>query len=302
MNTKATANRADIAKVIAANTTLKKGAAEKLIELIESEIIDGLKRKAQVKIKGFGTYYLLRRRSRTIKTIHTKSTRLLLERNELKFRASKSFKNELLGIPNRPKRMSRSAYTRAATATQDKAARGTQIPVEASTTSVPKSPFKFKLPVQPRVDKDQIKKKILERLMKLAGQKEFVKSGLEIDLPTAVNLSKTVEDKIFAALLRQAIKQNYNNIHFTLRENPKLEVFAGRPRQKITVLPAAAARKFLEERLEITHFDRPQERQMRLVIPASPKLAFNLSVYMLPNLDGASVYFKISQVKVYNNS
>ena len=283
-------NKEDIVRAIAPNAGLTQTKAAKIIDEVESEIIFGLKTKGQVKIFGFGTFYFLKRASRTIKLVRSKSTRLLLERNELKFRASKFFKNELLGIPNFPKREARVPKTEEAE---------TQIPVDVIQT--PKSPFKFRpVAILPRVDREQIKKKILERMLGLAGRPEMAKSALEIDLPTAVNLSKTMEDKVFASILRQAIKNNFGSIHFTLGDAPSVEISSGRPRKIIAKIPSDLTRKFLENRLEITHLGSPQERRMHLIIPGKPKLTFSLLVYMFPNLSGANLYFKISQVKVYN--
>jgi nucleoid DNA-binding protein len=294
--TKTYINKAEIAQGVASNAGLTKTKTLKIIEQVESEIIFALKTKGQVKIIGFGTFYFLKRASRTIKSVRTKSTRLLLERNELKFRASKFFKNELLGIPNIPKRPRAPAMK----------TKPIEVPVKvglSATAQKPKSPFKFKpLAILPRVDGEKMKKRILERMMRLAGKPEMAKSVLEIDLPTAVNLSKTMEDKIFATLLRQVIKNGLDNIHLTLGDAPQVEVSAGRPKKRITRIPTDIVRKFIENRLEITHFGAPQERQMHLIIASKPRLTLNLKVYMLPNLSGASLYFKISQVRVYNTS
>ncbi len=88
-------NKDQIVRDVAPLVGLSIKKTNDVLEDLEELIAKGLKTRKRVIIGGFGSFYLITMRSHTIKSIGTKTPRLLVEQNQIKFRTAKEFRFKL---------------------------------------------------------------------------------------------------------------------------------------------------------------------------------------------------------------
>ena len=76
-----------------------KNISENLIDDFLSIILDSLKKEKKIKLSKFGTFSILRKKSRIGRNPLTKEKKIISDRNVVVFKASKEFKN-LVNLKN----------------------------------------------------------------------------------------------------------------------------------------------------------------------------------------------------------
>ena len=95
-------NRPEIAKRFAKDFNLTYKQTEAILEETEKSIFNFLKERDQVRIHGFGTFYIATFKSHVIKQIRTKTPRIILEQKGIKFRPSPIFKDAIYQRVRKP--------------------------------------------------------------------------------------------------------------------------------------------------------------------------------------------------------
>jgi len=288
-------NKEQIARSIARELKLPISKAIALACDIEVEILRELKTKGRVKLTNFGTFYLGIRSSRTIKQITSKKPRLLLESQSIKFKPAQIFKDLLVGIKRQELREEEKTVPEA---------RGV-ISVPDTRYLIPDTRYRlpnFKpLAIMPRVEKEKIRKKIFERMLKIAQAfpPETAKEA-SLTLPTRKILQQTPEGRLFGALIRRIITLGKDSFYLNLSSKPETQIYFDRPKKLLARALTQTVKKFLSDVLELEHFEIPQERNIKIILEGETRLSFSITVYSLPLDELASLYFKISGRKIEN--
>jgi len=269
-------NREHIARSISQQTKLPIAQTTKVLEAIEEEIVELLKAKGKVTLNGFASFYIVERKSRMIRQIRTKKPQLLLPRKVIKLR----------GVPNFKKFLASRNANRKSPALSTK-----KPPVKIKKTEniikKPASPLELPpLKIFPPIEKEKIQKKIRERLYHLAQ-----KLSREETKPKPV--TQPPEKQVFIALIKQIKKDGIENLRFSLNEKEFVDIFYSRPQKLIARLPQKIVKQFLKEHLDIDQFSLPQERFALL----SKNDKIYLQAHLIPTIEGASVYLKLSNPK-----
>jgi len=272
-------NKIQIVKKISPLADISTRKTNEIIEELEEIIAKNLKTRRRVIISNFGSFYLITMSSHTIKSIGTKAPRLLVEQNQVKFRPTKEFRFEI---------------------TQERIVEKTsQDETKVQIKTSPRAPFIFKpLSIMPKVDRETIRKKIHERMLRIAqDQTQTPPKTVDAVLPTRVKLREDAEGRALGALIKYAAVNNIDNFHLSLGPSETVDIFHSRPRVKLASLPAQTVRNFLNTYFELETYDVPQERDVQFFLSdtGSP---VNVRVFSLPTESGIIVYFKITQRKI----
>lgn len=293
-------NKDQIAREVSAEVSLPINKVLALMEEFEGEIANALKEKERVKLTRFGIFYLISRKSRTIRQIGSLHSRLLIERKAVKFRAAEPLKAKLSGRPTAARANKPVAAPTVETVKvyEPKIIKETPPPVK-----MPRKLLKeFKpLAIMSRVEKGKIKDKIYQKMLELGAKQEpELKEIQSTSLPTHRILQTHPEERIFASIFKQVLTLGADNIHFALNEQPATLIYYNRPKQLLAKVPRDLVQKFLENVLELTHLNMPQERATKIILETALPQSFFLNVYSLPHESGASLYFKILRRKIEN--
>ncbi|MDH4358408.1 MAG: HU family DNA-binding protein [Candidatus Berkelbacteria bacterium] len=266
-------NKDQIAKKVSPLVDLSIKKTNEVLEEFEELLAKNLKTRKRVIIGDFGSFYLITMKSHTIKSIGTKAPRLLVEQSQIKFRPAKELRFKLM--------------------------RGKAETVLPDKTAPKKSPFVFKpLSIMARVEKDKIKKKILERMLEIARLETQASSKkLDAILPTQIRLKENGEGRILGTIIKHVIINDIDNIHFSLGQGEIVDIFHSRPREKITSLPTSVVKNFLKTYLELEAYDIPQQRDVQIHLGDCGR-PINIKAYSLPTEGGVSLYFKIARGKI----
>jgi len=276
-------NLDQIAKDLRAETGLSFPKIREILVEINFQIGRGLKNTSKVRIHDFGLFYVLMRKSRSIVAINTKTKRLLLEKESIKFKASPILKHDVNGY----KLAKKKEYSPKDYQPREKIP---PPPVEPIFPR-PKLPLDFApTRMMERVSPDAIRAKIKNRLMDLGRKNE---GAAPPSTSSIFDLSSTPSGRLFASLFKQIQSDGHDNIHFNLTDSETTDIYFGRPRRKLSRVPTSVIKNFLDQHLELVDFHIPQERFVKIYFSYKMNSSKWLEVYSLPTVDGASVYLKI---------
>jgi len=271
-------NLDQIAKDLRVDTGLSYPKVREILVEINSEIGRGLKKTSKVRIHGFGFFYVALRKSRSIVSINTKTKRLLLEKENIKFKASPLLKHDV----NDYKIAKKKSYPPKVDALPQ---------VDEPIYVRPNKSLDFApVKMMERVSPDVIRAKIKKRLMDLGQKRERATS---FKVSSIFDLSSTPSGRLFASIFKQIQSDGHDNIHFNLTEAETTDIYFGRPRQKLSHVPSSTVRSFLERHLELVDFHIPQERFVKVFFSSKIDSRKWLEAYSMPTISGASVYLKI---------
>ncbi len=242
-----------------------------------------LNEREQVRIHGFGTFYVTTIKSHVIKQIRTKTPRIILEQKSVKFRPSPTFKDAIYERVRKPKGLKLESTQSKPQENEIKIAPvKAEVKPEAKVT--PKPTIEFKpASFHPRVEKETMKKKILERWLASARlNKKEDKTPGEI----------AREALIVGNLLNQIKKAGYSSVNFTYSSDKVVNIYAGRPRRQLSHLTREIIGGFLDY-IDIKEFHIPQERRMILVLNKVRNERISLDVHSFPVEGGSSIRISI---------
>ena len=277
-------NRPEIAKRFAKDFNLTYKQTEAILEETEKSIFNFLKERDQVRIHGFGTFYIATFKSHVIKQIRTKTPRIILEQKGIKFRPSPIFKDAIYQRVRKPQ-TPKAAELEQERTIEIKPIRATpkQPTPEAKPAEIRKPLVEFKpINIHPRVEKESIKAQITERWLKIARSPAAPKSPSE--LPR--------EAMIVATLLRQIQNAGFNSINFVFSGEKYINIYVGKPRRQLSHLAHEIIEGFLDF-VDIKEFKIPQERRIILTLNQTRNERIRLHIHSFPVNSGASIQIVI---------
>jgi nucleoid DNA-binding protein len=279
-------NRPDIAKSFAKDLNLTYKQTEEIVAEIEKTVLRFLKERSQVRIHGFGTFYVATMKSHVIKQIRTKTPRIILQQKKIKFRPSPTFKDAIHQRVRKPasiKKIEKEADTIITVEPIAKASPVKAEPVKPTEPAI-KPVVEFKpFSAHPRVEKESMRQKITERWLKMARNETKPKPQTEVARETI----------IVGNLLSQIKKAGYATVNFVFSGDKIINIFAGRPRRQLSHLPKEIISGFLDY-VDIKEFNIPQERRIALTLNQARGEKIYLHIHSFPIESGASIQITIS--------
>jgi nucleoid DNA-binding protein len=262
---------------------------KKIVLSLEKEIVDDLVKNEKVRLDGFGLFYLLKRKSRVIKQIRTKNTRLLLGQKTVRFRAGSTVKNALTGKSIPKPRPKVKAIEKTEPEAQTKKVQSVEVK-RVKETLEPHAPRRFKpLELKPvkmhqRADREKVRSIIIERFLRLARQ-----PGRSEENPMLrPALDTSAEGKLFQAIFKMLMKGDAKKLSFSLEQSDQVTIFQTSPRKRITNLPKSTVKRFLERYLDFNETGLPQERFVKLALNSKIKTKITIHAYSIPTAGGES--------------
>lgn len=307
----------DLAKALSVQSGKPATKYKRLIKNFEEILASELKAKDRVKLQNFGTFYLIHQDSRHIIQIRTKQRRILINTTIIKFRPSLKVKHKLhpaeektlkiaepikevqkpivISVEKEPETKPAPPEKKIVTLENKTEGPNCQIDVESKQKPVVKAEPPTPKPAPEtekfeRVDREKIRAEIAKRLSNL----EPIKKSSEKPLITHRFLDSTGEGRIFSLIFKRIKKLNSSTINFYLfDQNKTCQVFYGKPRSKLGIIPKQTAISFLRNHLEIDNFDLPQERFVKFYSSSKMDIGWIVFVHTLPLAEGSSVYVKL---------
>lgn len=296
--------RQALVKEIAPELKLSGAKTRSLVLAVENIVANEIKDKGRVQITRFGTFYKRTRPSRVIKTVRGQKSKLLLEKEALKFIASKDFKDVLLNKTRKkpkPKKLSETSSANESTfipikingqivkKISEKAAQQIEENIEKIITLKPTQ--KIKLPplaIHTRVEKDKIVSSIKKRIA--AAARANAKS-------TPLKKELSAAEKIFSRFVRQTARLDKKCMDFSIpcqKANPmeKTTIFAGRPRIIIGHIPTVNLQNYLFDVADLHESSLPQVRFVAIKKDGYDKNIM-LEIHSLPVNNGLSVHINL---------
>ncbi len=290
-----TLNREQIIGQIAQELQIARSKVRKIILESEDEILQSLKAAGKVRLDHFGTLYVLNRKSRMIKQVRTKRTRLLLEQKTVRFRSGVELKSTLTGkaIP-RPKPKAVPSQSEKSASSKEQV-----IPVKKTASSETAErkpsafkPFKFKpLRIYQKAEREKVREVIIKKFLHLAKQSE---NG-DVARQLRPNLESYPEGKLFGAIFKTIVTDGAQGLSFSLDKEEKVEIFQVKPRRKIAALPKSAVAKFCERYLDLHVYDIPQERFVKIFSNSKMRGKVIIRAHSIPTSGGASFNLRVEK-------
>lgn len=286
-------NRPDLAKRFAKDLGITYKQTEEIMEETERVLRRMLNEREQVRIHGFGTFYVTTIRSHVIKQIRTKTPRIVLEQRSVKFRPSPIFKDQIYDRSPKPKTTAKPAEAREQVKVEIKPEIKIETPkIKREEIKPPVTPAKPPTPtvqfkpvaIHPRVEKEKIKNKILERWLNLARR-----SKQEGQTPSEI----AREALIVGGLLKQIKKAGYESVSFTYSQDKYINIYAGKPRRQLSHLSREIVGGFLDF-VDIKEFHLPQERRVIITLDKLRADRLNLHIHSFPIENGSSIKISIA--------
>jgi len=256
--------RRQIISKIATDLNHKQTAVRQIIRALEGQIIAlGLERK-QVRIAGFGIFYVKMRQSTAIRQIKSNKRQLVLPIKVVKFIAAEGFKKTI------------------------KEADGKSPPpppahfAKAPATAEP-SPS-YHIPLQKfscfeRVSKERFNEILRQRLNRTPPARHAPPKQFLDDWP---------DGRLILSLFKLARNEGSNKLNFVFADDLTY-IFTGRPRKLLGKLPRDLGLKFFIRQFDLDDFTIPQERVGLLEYKQKNRGIIAVKVYSLPTRGGASV-------------
>lgn len=279
-------NRPDITKRFAKDLGLTYKQVDDILEQAEKELSRYLREREQVRIHGFGTFYVTTMKSHVIKQIRTKTPRIILEQKSVRFRTSPVFKDEIYERSHK-KQTSRPKAEKILEHKEQPKVKIVQITKESEPKKEPEKPkptIVFNpVTIHPRVEKETIRKKIIDRWLSVArSSKDQEKPSQEI----------ARETMIVGSLLSQIKKAGYASVSFSYTSDKYVNLFGGKPRRQLSHLSKQVMEGFLDY-IDLKEFHIPQERRLILTLNKARNERINLDIHSFPTDAGASIIINI---------
>ncbi|OQA52610.1 MAG: integration host factor subunit alpha [candidate division WS2 bacterium ADurb.Bin280] len=278
---------------------------------LEEIICQELNKKERVKLQNFGTFYLVRQKSRSIIQVRSKQRRILLNNTIIKFRPSLKIRKNLTVSQSEDSQQEKNQpqeiqQKNLATQTEQEQASEVSIPIRRiNTQEQPEKTQEYsqqavnvryeneknqetKKPFQ-RVSKERAQQIIREKMVSLVKKNQNPQNTL-----TGRFLETSNGGKFFDLTLRNLEKNSSDslNLYFDNQSN-SCRMILGKNRLRPLQVPRRLIEEILINHLELEDFGLPQERFVKLHSNSKMERGWLLSVHSLPLEREVSVYVKI---------
>lgn len=277
-------SRVDLVKRMAKDLGLTIKQTQEIAEASEQALLEFLLEREQVRIHEFGTFYRATIKSHVIKQIGTKTPRIILDQQTLKFRPSPLLKDAVYGRIRKPRVQTPAADKDSEVTIKRFTGKSGNVAINYKPTpEKPKANIAFKpFHFMPRVEKEDIQQKIKERWLTLAKGKTDEYPQYQI----------AREAEIFTKLLLRIKNSGVMAVDFTFDKSPDIKIYAGKPRTQVSHLPREIVKGFLTY-IDLEDFHIPQERYKLILVDKTKYDKMNVVVHSFPTDAGASIHIGI---------